>query len=207
MTAYSLHPGVVQTELWRHLNGPQQAIMKLVESLHQELRPGGPDLHLLCSGAKPGEPEWWILQVNAFIPWAGSTLLWHHKWECLPRCIMGRQAHWLSWQPIYRVDTPTCGVTIGRVIKWLIKMGGKIEPLLIYIYIQYTILRDLPIQIPNSLIPSTVTVLRKAPHVPRKAMNQQKGCGRWAVSCSPCPGIEYPKPTPFIHTWFICNCY
>ncbi|KAG7266474.1 hypothetical protein CRUP_028423 [Coryphaenoides rupestris] len=30
VTAYSLHPGVVQTELWRHLNGPQQAVMKLV---------------------------------------------------------------------------------------------------------------------------------------------------------------------------------
>lgn len=30
VTAYSLHPGVVQTELWRHLNGPQQAVMKVV---------------------------------------------------------------------------------------------------------------------------------------------------------------------------------
>ncbi|CAL8313401.1 unnamed protein product [Merluccius merluccius] len=30
VTAYSLHPGVVQTELWRHLNGPQQTIMKMV---------------------------------------------------------------------------------------------------------------------------------------------------------------------------------
>jgi len=30
VTAYSLHPGVVQTELWRHLNGPQKAVMKLV---------------------------------------------------------------------------------------------------------------------------------------------------------------------------------
>ncbi|CAL8399004.1 unnamed protein product [Arctogadus glacialis] len=30
VTAYSLHPGVVQTELWRHLNGPQQTIMKIV---------------------------------------------------------------------------------------------------------------------------------------------------------------------------------
>ncbi|XP_073686613.1 retinol dehydrogenase 12, like [Garra rufa] len=27
VTAYSLHPGVVQTELWRHLNKPQQAVM------------------------------------------------------------------------------------------------------------------------------------------------------------------------------------
>ncbi|XP_034561955.1 retinol dehydrogenase 12, like [Notolabrus celidotus] len=30
VTAYSLHPGVVQTDLWRHLSGPQKAIMKMV---------------------------------------------------------------------------------------------------------------------------------------------------------------------------------
>ncbi|XP_044031515.1 retinol dehydrogenase 12, like isoform X1 [Siniperca chuatsi] len=29
VTTYSLHPGVVQTDLWRHLSGPQQVIMKL----------------------------------------------------------------------------------------------------------------------------------------------------------------------------------
>lgn len=30
VTAYSLHPGVVQTDLWRHLSGPQQFVMKVV---------------------------------------------------------------------------------------------------------------------------------------------------------------------------------
>ncbi|XP_017261834.1 retinol dehydrogenase 12, like [Kryptolebias marmoratus] len=29
VTAYSLHPGVVQTDLWRHLSGPQQFFMKM----------------------------------------------------------------------------------------------------------------------------------------------------------------------------------
>ncbi|XP_028290498.1 retinol dehydrogenase 12, like [Gouania willdenowi] len=30
VTTYALHPGVVQTDLWRHLNGAQQLIMKIV---------------------------------------------------------------------------------------------------------------------------------------------------------------------------------
>lgn len=30
VTTYSLHPGVVQTELWRHLNGFQQFVMKVI---------------------------------------------------------------------------------------------------------------------------------------------------------------------------------
>lgn len=30
VTAYALHPGVVKTDLWRHLNGPQQVVMKLI---------------------------------------------------------------------------------------------------------------------------------------------------------------------------------
>ncbi len=30
VTTYSLHPGVVQTDLWRHLSGPQQVVMKIV---------------------------------------------------------------------------------------------------------------------------------------------------------------------------------
>lgn len=29
VTTYSLHPGVVKTDLWRHLSGPQQAVMKV----------------------------------------------------------------------------------------------------------------------------------------------------------------------------------
>ncbi|XP_051538357.1 retinol dehydrogenase 12, like isoform X1 [Myxocyprinus asiaticus] len=31
VTAYSLHPGVVQTELWRHLSKPQQAAMWIIK--------------------------------------------------------------------------------------------------------------------------------------------------------------------------------
>lgn len=30
VTTYSLHPGVVQTDLWRHLSGPQRVVMKMV---------------------------------------------------------------------------------------------------------------------------------------------------------------------------------
>ncbi|XP_075936925.1 retinol dehydrogenase 12, like isoform X1 [Anarhichas minor] len=30
VTTYSLHPGVVKTDLWRHLSGPQQFLMKMV---------------------------------------------------------------------------------------------------------------------------------------------------------------------------------
>ncbi|TKS87445.1 Retinol dehydrogenase 12 [Collichthys lucidus] len=30
VTTYSLHPGVVQTDLWRHLSGPQQFVMKAI---------------------------------------------------------------------------------------------------------------------------------------------------------------------------------
>ncbi|XP_070842549.1 retinol dehydrogenase 11-like [Chaetodon trifascialis] len=31
VTTYSLHPGVIQTELWRHLSGPQQLVMKMAK--------------------------------------------------------------------------------------------------------------------------------------------------------------------------------
>ncbi|XP_066538802.1 retinol dehydrogenase 12, like [Hoplias malabaricus] len=31
VTAYALHPGVVQTDLWRHLNWPQQAAIRLIK--------------------------------------------------------------------------------------------------------------------------------------------------------------------------------
>lgn len=31
VTAYSLHPGVVQTDLWRHLSGPEQFVMKFAK--------------------------------------------------------------------------------------------------------------------------------------------------------------------------------
>ena len=37
------------------------------EPLHQDLGPGGPDVHLLRRGAGPGGPEWWILQVNTVL--------------------------------------------------------------------------------------------------------------------------------------------
>nr|XP_020459543.1 retinol dehydrogenase 12-like [Monopterus albus] len=30
VTTYSLHPGVIQTDLYRHLNGPQQFLMKII---------------------------------------------------------------------------------------------------------------------------------------------------------------------------------
>ncbi|XP_074549345.1 retinol dehydrogenase 12, like [Halichoeres trimaculatus] len=30
VTTYALHPGVVKTDLWRHLSGPQQVVMKMV---------------------------------------------------------------------------------------------------------------------------------------------------------------------------------
>uniref|UniRef100_A0A4W5LYN1 Retinol dehydrogenase 12, like n=1 Tax=Hucho hucho TaxID=62062 RepID=A0A4W5LYN1_9TELE len=30
VTAYTLHPGIVQTDLWRHLDAPQAAIMKMI---------------------------------------------------------------------------------------------------------------------------------------------------------------------------------
>lgn len=30
VTTYCLHPGVVQTDLWQHLNGPQRCVMKMV---------------------------------------------------------------------------------------------------------------------------------------------------------------------------------
>ncbi|XP_076577541.1 retinol dehydrogenase 12, like isoform X1 [Chaetodon auriga] len=30
VTTYSLHPGVIQTDLWRHLSGPQRFVMKMV---------------------------------------------------------------------------------------------------------------------------------------------------------------------------------
>lgn len=31
MTTYSLHPGVIQTDLWRHLSGPEQFVMKFAK--------------------------------------------------------------------------------------------------------------------------------------------------------------------------------
>lgn len=31
VTAYSLHPGVVQTELWRHLGGPEQFFLTIAK--------------------------------------------------------------------------------------------------------------------------------------------------------------------------------
>lgn len=31
MTAYSLHPGVVQTELWRHLSSPEQFFITIAK--------------------------------------------------------------------------------------------------------------------------------------------------------------------------------
>ncbi|XP_060950135.1 retinol dehydrogenase 12, like [Limanda limanda] len=40
VTTYSLHPGVVQTDLWRHLSGPQQFIMRMVSPFTKDSAQG-----------------------------------------------------------------------------------------------------------------------------------------------------------------------
>lgn len=56
VTAYALHPGVVQTELWRHLNKPQQAAMWLAKPFTKTSAQGA-QTSIFCAVAPELETE------------------------------------------------------------------------------------------------------------------------------------------------------
>uniref|UniRef100_A0AAY5EFX5 Retinol dehydrogenase 12, like n=1 Tax=Electrophorus electricus TaxID=8005 RepID=A0AAY5EFX5_ELEEL len=56
VTVYAVHPGVVQTELWRHLSGPQQAAMCLIRPITKTPVQGA-QTTIYCSVAPELETE------------------------------------------------------------------------------------------------------------------------------------------------------
>ncbi|XP_010884226.2 retinol dehydrogenase 12-like isoform X1 [Esox lucius] len=56
VTAYSLHPGVVQTDLWRHVNGAQAAFMKMISPFTKTSAKGA-QTSIYCAVAPELETE------------------------------------------------------------------------------------------------------------------------------------------------------